>query len=537
MKFELKTTTPQTPEINSRAETQRRPSPTKPALLPSPACGNRERVGDWSRGWGWGSLLAVAFLSVSAGAQETAGVPTNTSGAVIKGKAPVAKELLKVRFPKPKTFTLKNGLSVYVLEDHRFPAARFSLIVRAGSLYEPKPGVAEFTAAMLTEGTATRAYLELAAETENIGASLNAGAGAATTTISASGLSESTDILLALMRDALLHPAFPTARLDRLKYLSTSQLAQQRTNPAFLIADLAARVYYGGTPYARPSATEEQINAVTTDDLKSFYSAYYKPNGAIMGVTGDVDAKALRGKLETLFADWKPGTDTAKLPTADFKPSESTKVYLIDRPGSAQTVLQFGNLSVRQNDPDYIPLVVANQILGGGSSGRLFQNIRERKGYTYGAYSALSASQWPGTWGASASVRTPVTQPAVQEFFYEFNRLQEEPISESELARAKRSLIGGFARTLESPEGILARTLDRIQNSLPAEYWDTYPARVEAVTPADVQRVARKYLGKNRLQLIAVGERKQIEEGLKTFGPIENVDASQLGGGRRGRGR
>ncbi len=487
------------------------------------------------------ALLTLAFASGNgaARAQETGGaVSASTSGAVIKGRAPVAKELLKVKFPKPKQFTLKNGLSVFVLEDHRFPAARFSLILRAGSLYEPKPGVAEFTAAMLTEGTASRSYLEFAAQTERIGGSLNAGAGLASTTLTASGLSETTDTLLALMRDALLNPAFPTDRLERLKFQSTSQLAQRRTSPQALIADLSAKVFYGGTPYNKPSATEAQINAITADDLKSFYAAYCRPNGALLGVTGDVDAKTLRGKLESLFADWKPGVETAQLPTAEFKPSEATKVYLVDRPGSAQTVLQFGNLSVRQSDPDYIPLVVANQVLGGGSSGRLFQNIRERKGYTYGAYSALSGSQWPGTWGASASVRTAVTQPATQEFFYEFNRLQNEPVSESDLARAKRSLIGSFARTLESPENILARTIDRIQNSLPANYWDTYPAKVQAVTAADVERVAKKYLGTNRIQLIAVGERSQIEEGLKTFGPLEIVDAATLGGGgRRGRGR
>ena len=486
----------------------------------------------------FGALIALAAALVTSpvAAQETAGVAaTSTSGAVIRGKAPVAKELLKVKFPKPRQFTLKNGLSVFVLEDHRFPAARFSLILRAGALYEPKTGVAEFTASMLTEGAGNRSYLEFAGAAEDIGATVSAAAGAASTTITASGLSESTDAMLALMRDAVLHPTFPADRLDRLKYLTVAQLAQRRTSPQALIADLSAKVYYGGTAYNKPAATADQINALSTDDLKAFYNAYYKPNGALLGVTGDVDAKALRPKLEALFADWKPGTDTAQLPTADFKPSEATKVYLIDRPGSAQTVLQFGNLSVRQSDPDYIPLVVANQVLGGGSSGRLFQNIRERKGYTYGAYSALSASQWPGTWGASASVRTPVTQPATQEFFYEFNRLQDEPVSESELARAKRSLIGSFARTLESPENILARTLDRIQNNLPADYWDTYPARVQAVTPVDVQRVAQKYLGKNRIQLIAVGERKQIEDGLKGFGPIEVIDAAPSSGGRGAR--
>jgi predicted Zn-dependent peptidase len=265
---------------------------------------------------------------------------------------------------------------------------------------------------------------------------------------------------------------------------------------------------------------------VTREDLIAFHDAYFRPNGAILGVAGDVDIKSLKDKLEAAFAEWKPGPQTADLPKADFKAQEATHIYLIDRPGSAQTVLQFGNLSVRQNDPDYIPLVVANQILGGGSSGRLFQNIRERKGYTYGAYSALSANQWPGMWGASASVRTPVTEPAVKEFFFEFDRLQNEVVSDDEMARAKRSIVGGFARTLESPEGILIRFLDLVQNSLPLDYWDTYPNRIAAVTSADVQRVAKQYLGKNRIQLLVVGEKSQIEDGLKQFGPIESIDVA-----------
>ena len=481
-------------------------------------------------------LFATAAFGASA--QETGGVaPATSSGAVIKGKAPVAKKLLKVRFPRPKSFTLSNGVTVYVLEDHRLPAVRFSLIMRAGSLYESKPNVADMTASMLTEGTQSRTYQQIAEEAEGLGANLNANASAASTTLSISGLSESTDKLIALMADSLLHPTFPTDRIERLKYVQTSQIAQRRTNPFTLIADLSARVFYGGTPYSRPSPTADQIDAVIQDDLKAFHAAYYRPNGALLGVSGDVSVGSLKSKLEAAFAEWKPGPETAELPKADFKPQETTHVYLVDRPGSAQTVLQFGNLSVKQNDPDYIPLVVANQILGGGSSGRLFQNIRERKGYTYGAYSALNAGQWPGTWGASASVRTPVTQPAITEFFFEFDRLQNEPISEAELERARRSLVGSFARTLESPEGILNRTLDLVQNGLPLDYWDTYPARIEAVTPADIQRVARQYLGKGRIQLMAVGEKSQIEEGLKQFGPIENVDASQLGGGGRGRGR
>jgi predicted Zn-dependent peptidase len=424
-----------------------------------------------------------------------------------------------------------------VLEDHRLPVVRFRLILRAGSLFEPKPGVAEMTAAMLTEGTQNRTSLQLAQEGEDIGATVNVTAGMDMATLSGSGLSENSETLISMLADVLLHPTFPSDRLDRMKFQQTSQIGQRRANPAALTADLSAHVYYGGTAYERASARAPEIASISQDDLKSFYSTYYLPNGALLGVSGDVDLKRLKSRLEAALAEWKPGAKSVELPPADFKPKEATRIYLVDRPGSAQTVLQFGNLSLRQNDPDYIPLVVANRILGGGSAGRLFQNIREQKGYTYGAYSNLSAGRWPGLWGASASVRTPVTEPAVREFFHEFDRLQEEKVPAEELERAKRSIVGSFAGTLESPDGILTRTLDLVQNGLPLDYWDAYPARIQAVTADDIQRVAKKYLGKNRIQLIAVGEKSQIEEGLKKFGPVEEVDASQLGGAGGGGGR
>ena len=324
------------------------------------------------------ALLTVSSLSTVL-AQDNGGTPPS-EGTVIKGKAPVAKDLLKVKFPKPKQFMLSNGVAVYVLEDKRVPAVRFSLSMRAGDLFEPKPGVADVTASMLTEGTQSRSYRQIAEETEGMGASLNANSGAENTTLSVSGLSENTDALLSLMADALLHPSFPTDRLDRLKFQQTAALRQQRNNPAAQIADVSNRVLYGGTAYAHPTPKAEQINAVTPADLSAFHAAYYHPNGAILAITGDVDVKTLKQKLETTFAEWKPGATTQELPKAEFKPKETSKVYLVDRPGSAQTVLQFSNLAIPRNSPDYVPLVVANRILGGGSSGRLFQNIREKKG-------------------------------------------------------------------------------------------------------------------------------------------------------------
>lgn len=483
--------------------------------------------------------IILAALMVPTWAQDTPGAQEPQTATVIKGKAPLSRTVLKVRLPRPRSFTLANGATVYLLENHKYPSVRISISMKAGSLMDAKQGVAETTAGLMADGTTTRDFKKLAEEFEAAGVSVSCSAGTTTATVSMSCLTDTLDKGLELMSDVLLHPAFPQDRLDRMKQSQRSQTGQRRSNPAGLMSDLSSRVYYGGTVYDRTSATADQVGAVTRDDLVAFHKGFYIPNGAIIGVTGDIRQGALKSRMETALAEWKAGPENHDVPIADVAAKGATRVYIVDRPASAQTVLGFGNVAVARQDPDYIPLVVANRILGGGSSARLFQTIREKKGYTYGAYSALAAGQWPGTWTASASVRTEVTEAAAREFLNEFNRLQDEPVPAEELARAKQSIVGSFALTLESSEGLLSRTLELVQGNLPLDYWDTYPARVQAVTAEDVQRVARKYLGKGRVQILAVGERKAIEEGLSRLGPVEIVDPASLsggrGGGRRGR--
>jgi len=247
------------------------------------------------------------FLAVASLAQET---QPPAGGTVIKGKAPVARELLKVRFPRPKSFTLANGLAVYVLEDRKWPAARFTLSIRAGTVFEPKAAVADLTASMLTEGTRSRDYRQIADATESIGASLSATAESQNVTLSVTGLSETADRLLELMADVLLNPAFPADRLERLKFQQTSQASQRRTNPQTLTANLSARVIYGGTPYGKPAPGPDEISAVTGEDLVAFHREFYRPNGAVLGVSGDVDASQLRSRLGELLAGWKAGLGT-----------------------------------------------------------------------------------------------------------------------------------------------------------------------------------------------------------------------------------
>lgn len=281
------------------------------------------------------------------------------------------------------------------------------------------------------------------------------------------------------------------------------------------------RVLYGETKYAMPPSVKENIEAVTREDLVRWHQRSFVPNGARLTVVGDVDARSLMKRIRALFEDWQPSDHDVTLPPADFSPSATTRVHLIDRPGSQQTMIRFANLAIPRNHPDYIPLVVANRILGAGSTGRLFQKIREEKGYTYGAYSSFNAPKWPGSWGAYASVRTEVTGPAVREFLNEFARIQNEPVSAEELDRAKRTIVGSFARALESPNDIMSRTITLIVNGLPSDYWETYPAKIQAVTAEDVQRVARQYLGQNRIQIIAVGEAAAIEPVLSEFGAVQ----------------
>lgn len=479
-------------------------------------------------------LVAVLALGVSAvpgfqsaRAQEP-GAATGAGGqkgTVIKGKAPVAKELLRVRLPRPQEFTLKNGARVLVLEDHRFPTVTYSFAVRGGSLYQEKPGVASLTASMLDEGTQSRTAQQIAGLTEEMGATLGAGAGAETAVLSANGPSDKTDELINLLGDVLLHPSFPEDRLQRVRVQTANSLVQQRTNPDFLAEQLASRVIYGDTPYAALSPTPEQVTAVTREDLLAFHRRAYRPEGALLGIAGDVRAADMQAALETALADWKPEGAAPTLPPAKPEVSTATRVYMIARPGSVQTALRFTSLGISRTDPDYVALVVANRVLGGSSSSRLFQNLREERGYTYGAYSDLATPRWQGTWSSYASVRTPVTGDAAREFVKEIRRLGEETVPAEELARAKRALVGSFARTLESPDGVLARATEIARYSLPGDYWDTYPARIDAVTTADVQRVAKKYLAGGRLQVVAVGERATLEPALKELGPLEVVGA------------
>jgi predicted Zn-dependent peptidase len=472
-------------------------------------------------------VALVSSLALGQGAPQAGQQPT-TKGAVIKGKAPVNKNVLKVKLPRAEEASLPNGLRVLLLRSTKVPTFNMQMVVLSGGLSD-KPdfrGVSGFTATLLREGTAKRSSKDIAEQIDSLGATLNASSGLSSmiTTVSTAGLVENFDQTLDLFADVIRNPTFPEAEINKYRARILPQLQFQRSSPQFLALEQFNRAIYGtGHPASLVSPPAESIKKVTSKDLAEFHSTYYRPNNAILAIVGDVTLKEVMPKLEKAFGDWqKADVPATKIPAV---PEQSgAKIFLIDRPGSVQTVLRLGTLGIERTSPDYFAVLLADAVLGGGPQARLFLNLREDKGYTYGAYSSFGGTRFRGTWVSNAEVRTDVTEGAMKEFMFELNRLRDHPVPAEELENAKRSIIGGFALSLEQPQSLLQNIITQKLYNLPADYWDTYPQKVAAITAADVQSVAKKYIDMGHLQVVAVGDAAKAREVLSKYGKVEVYD-------------
>ncbi len=474
-------------------------------------------------------IAALMVASLGALAQAPEAVQTQSvKGVVRKNLAPVSTEVLRVKLPRPVERKLKNGLTVLVIENHRVPVVTMELVLPASTLSDPAemPGVAEAVAEMLKQGTATRTSRQIADELSETGSSLsiNASWGARGTTLSASALTENLDSLLALTSDVLLNATFPEDEFGKWKTRKLTAFQQQRANPAFLGSERFAQVLYAGDARANISATAAAVNKMTREDLLNFRKRFYVPGGSILGVTGDTTPDAIVAKLEKALGGWQ-GEAIASPDLAPKPPIVEKKIYLVNRPGSVQTYLMLGNHAVDRVSPDYVACMVLNRILGSGPSSRLFINIREEKGFTYGVYSRFQADKYLDAFSASSSVRTEVTGAALDEFLKEFRKIREEAVPAEELENAKRAIVANFALSIERQAGVLSQVMQLREFGLPPDYWDTYAGKVMAVTADDVQRVARKYVPLDNLQVVAVGDGAKIGEVLKKYGPVEQYNA------------
>ncbi len=472
--------------------------------------------------------IACFAAAVCAQGQLNSQETQATKGAVIKGRAPVNKQLLKVKLPKPQETTLKNGLRVVMLENHRVPTFSMQMVVMSGGLSDPAEmrGLAGATAALLREGTAKHTSKEIAEQLDTIGGTLGAGSGLSTFTsnVTASGLVENFDQMLDLFAEVIRTPRFSADEVERFKTRTAFGQQGLRSQANFLAQERFNQVIYGTHPAAFLVPPIDAIKKITSADLTRFHDENYLPNNSMLAIVGDVTLKEILPKIERAFGDWKSGT--APKTTIPSVPAQgASKIYLINRPGSVQTVFNIGTLAIERTDPDYAAMVVMNRILGGGGSSRLFLNIREDKSYAYSVGSSFNASKYRGAFLASSPVRTEVTEGALREFMNEFKRIRDQQVSPTELENAKRSIEGGFALSLENPQLLLTNIITQKLYDLPANYWDTYPQTVEAITADDVQRVARKYIDLDHLQIVAVGDAAKMREALAKFGTVEEFDS------------
>jgi zinc protease len=476
--------------------------------------------------------IPVVFATLAAsGALYGQGQSKATSVSKVErlNRAPVSKEILRVQLPRPTVVKLPNGLTILLLEDHKLPTVTFSMWIRPGQLADPAdlPGLASFTSDMLREGTARRTSDQIATEVDSLGASLTAASrfGTSYSSVNASGLINDAPKILDLMSDVVLHPTFSESELAKYKQRQEASLEDRLSNPAFLGQRAFRRAIYGDTPPGVASATKESIEKVAPEDLKRFHDKHYVPGNAILGVAGDFQTSDMRALIEKYFGAWagagEPATAASKTAT-----QQAARITLVDRPSSVQTFIIGGDRGIRRDDPDYYKLVVMNQILGGGPQARLFLDLREEHSLTYGAYSSFNAEIYQGDWSGSSPVRTPVTGEAMDRFIFEFKRINNEAVPQSELDDAQRAIVAGFALSLEQPTQVLNDWLIVQHFGLPADYWDKYPDRIASVDAAAVQAAAKKFVDLDHIQWVCVGDRKQIQDVLAKYGPVSVVDAN-----------
>lgn len=431
------------------------------------------------------------------------------------------------KLPSVTTYKLDNGLNVQLLEDHRVPFITVELGIKAGSAHEPREllGLSSITASMLSEGTKKLKSKEIAEEVDFIGGGLRASADADFTLVVASGLSKYSDRLFNVMSDVVLNPSFPEDELKLKKTNLLQELIMKRSEPDFLVSERFAKVVYGDHPYSVVAPEPETVERISKADLEKYHASQYVPNNAVLIVVGDFDKAALEATIKKSFGAqvWPSGNiEAAK--SASAPKINGKHIYLVDRPGSVQSTLRLGNLGLNKTNPDFFPMMVANQILGGASHSRLFTNIRENKGYTYGAYSGFSARKDPGSFAASADVRTEVTTPSLQEFIYELEKIRNLKVEDKEMADAKNYLTGSFQLGLETQAGLAQRLLEVQLYELPGNYLETYTDKIMAVNPDDVRRVARKYIDLDNMVITVVGDANKIKRELELFAPVDLYD-------------
>lgn len=432
---------------------------------------------------------------------------------------PPVGEAPDVMLPELQEFSLENGMRVLLMEKHDLPLVQVSFVIGAGTVHDNPAslGVASMTAAMLDEGAGGRTALELADAFEMLGARFNVGAGTHIASISLRAPAQQLAAAMELAATVMLRPDFPEQELDRLRDERLTSLVRRYDEPSAIAGAIFDETLFGEEhPYGRSSiGTEASLRALTTADLRAFYEQYYRPNNVTAIVVGDIDREAAARLLRESFGTWQ----SADVPAAEVTSVPQVRgrtIYIVNKPGSAQSIVQLGRIGVPRTTDDYFALEVMNVVLGGSFTSRLNQNLREDKGYSYGASSGFDYLPAAGPWVAGAAVQTQSTGPAIGEFMKEL-RGMHEPIPAEEVERARNFLAMRYPAGFQSVAGVAGRIGELVQYGLPADYFNRYVDRVLEVTKADVERVASEYIDADNIAIFVVGDRAVIEEQVRAL--------------------
>ena len=433
--------------------------------------------------------------------------------------------------PQIQHFALSNGLSVVLMEKHELPLIQMNLLVKTGSVLNPsdKPGLASLTADMMDEGAGSRNALELSDAINFLGADIFVSAGSHTSGVSLHTPLSKLDKALELYADIILRPTFPAEELERKKIERLTALMQQHDEARSIASVLYNRTLFGSKhPYGIPDiGNEKSLRSLKVEDLKKFYSQYFQPANSALIVVGDISKNDLQQKLEKIFAGWTGGT-VAEVKLPSVSQVDGRTIYLVDKPGAAQSVIRIGRIGVARKTEDYYAIQVMNTILGGSFSSRLNQNLRETHGYSYGASSSFSFRPNPGPFTAASDVQTNVSDSALFQFMSELNNIPN--VSDEDVRRAKNYLALGYPADFASIGSIAGMLGDLTFYNLPDDYFNNYVQNVLNVTKEDVQRVAKKYIDTENLAIIIVGDKAKIEKGIKglNVGKIKNLSIDDV---------
>lgn len=444
------------------------------------------------------------------------------SQTVDRTKPPKAGPAPVIKIGDPIIYKLKNGITVLVVENHKFPKVTASYYIDAGPVTEgAKAGMLDIMGQMLNEGTKQRSKAEFDEAVDRMGANVSLSSSGG----NASSLTRYFDSAFALMTEALKEPALTEASFKKIQTQTLTGLKTEEKNPKAISSRVTNALLYGIDHPAGEFVSEKSVSGLTLNDIQQAYQKYITPARGYLTFVGDIKPEVAKSLAEKYAGDWKGYALTLEnLPTA--KNPDKTEIDLVDVPNAVQSEIKVTNLvTLPLGSTDYFPALIANQILGGGAQARLFMNLREKHGFTYGAYSGIGSGRFQAAFTASASVRNAKTDSAVAEFLREINRIRTEKVSSEELQQAKALYNGSFALGLENPALVATFARNILINGLPKDFYRTYLQHINAVTAEDVQRVAQKYFGYGDARIVVAGKASEIEEGLKKLNyPVEVYD-------------